>query len=85
MPFDNEQPAVSDLPIAAIRVEGRFRRALGDIASLADSIAEVGLLHPIVVTPDHRLIAGARRLHAMRKLGRTHVPAQSSAGRHPPW
>ena len=75
MPFDNEQPAVSDLPIAAIRVEGRFRRELGDIASLADSIAEVGLLHPIVVTPDHRLIAGARRLHAMRKLGRTHVPA----------
>jgi N6-adenosine-specific RNA methylase IME4 len=31
-------------------------------------------LHPVVVTPDHRLIAGQRRLEAMRKLGRTHVP-----------
>jgi ParB-like chromosome segregation protein Spo0J len=75
MPFDNEQPAVAELPLEAIRIEGRFRRELGDIDSLAFSIAGVGLLHPIVVTPDYRLIAGARRLHAMRRLGRTHVPA----------
>lgn len=75
MPFDHEQPAVAELSIESIRVEGRFRRELGDIASLAASIADVGLLHPVAVTPDYRLIAGERRLHAMRKLGRTHVPA----------
>lgn len=76
MLFDHEQPAVAELPIEAIRVEGRFRHDLGDIASLAASIDELGLLHPIVVTPEHRLIAGDRRLHAMRKLGRTHVPVR---------
>lgn len=76
MPFDHEQPAVSELPIQAIRVEGRFRRELGDIASLAASIAENGLFHPVVVTPDYRLIAGERRLRAMRTLGRTHVPVR---------
>ena len=74
---DHQQPAaVTELPLPPIRIEGRFRRELGDIGALADSIAEVGLLHPVVVTPDHRLIAGERRLEAMRKLGRTHVPVR---------
>ena len=39
-----------------------------------DSIAEVGLLHPVVVTPEGRLIAGQRRLEACRQLGWTEVP-----------
>lgn len=39
------------------------------IKQLAESIAEVGLLHPIVVTADMRLIAGAHRLAACKSLG----------------
>lgn len=39
-----------------------------------DSIAEVGLLHPVVVTPEGRLIAGQRRLAACRQLGWTEIP-----------
>jgi ParB-like chromosome segregation protein Spo0J len=76
MPFDHEHPAIPEIPIAAIHIGDRFRRDLGDIDSLAANIAEVGLLHAIVVAPDYRLIAGARRLHALRKLGRTHVPVR---------
>ena len=30
----------------------------GDVRELADGIAELGLLHPIVVRPDGRLITG---------------------------
>ena len=30
----------------------RHRRDLGDIASLAANVAELGLLHPIVIRPD---------------------------------
>lgn len=45
------------------------RTDLGDIRELADSIAAVGLLHPVVVTPELRLVAGRRRLAAMRALG----------------
>jgi ParB family chromosome partitioning protein len=62
------------LAINKIRIRDRFRKNLGDIDSLAASIDEVGLLHPIVVRPDGRLIAGERRLAACRTLGRTCVP-----------
>ena len=41
----------------------------GDIDDLAESISEHGLIQPIVVTSDHRLIAGERRLRAHKKLG----------------
>lgn len=76
LPLDDVQGADAELPLDAIRVEGRFRREMGDIDALARSVAEVGLLHPIVVTPDGRLIAGERRLHALRRLGRTHAPVR---------
>ena len=60
--------------IEQIQVGFRYRKDLGDLRTLADSIAEVGLLHPVVVTPEGRLIAGQRRLEACRQLGWTHVP-----------
>jgi N6-adenosine-specific RNA methylase IME4 len=41
---------------------------------LAESISEIGLLHPIVVTPEGRLIAGQRRLEACRQLGWNDLP-----------
>ncbi len=55
--------------IADIRVGERHRKDMGDVEALAASIEEVGLLHPIVVTPDDQLIAGKRRLEAARHLG----------------
>jgi ParB-like chromosome segregation protein Spo0J len=58
----------------AIRVEGRCRKDLGDIGALASSIADVGLLHPVVVTADMALVAGERRLSAVRQLGWAEVP-----------
>jgi N6-adenosine-specific RNA methylase IME4 len=60
--------------IAAISVGVRHRRDLGDIDALAASIGDIGLLHPIVITPDATLIAGARRLEACKRLGWTHIP-----------
>jgi ParB family chromosome partitioning protein len=62
------------LDIKKIKVRNRFRKRLGDIGSLAESIKEVGLLHPIVVRPDERLIAGERRLEACKRLGWKAVP-----------
>lgn len=60
--------------IDAITIGERHRKDMGDIDALAQSIADVGLLHPIVVTPDGRLIAGARRLEACKRLGLLDVP-----------
>ncbi|GAG15933.1 unnamed protein product, partial [marine sediment metagenome] len=41
---------------------------------LANSISEVGLLHPIVVDENQRLIAGRRRLEACRSLSWETIP-----------
>jgi N6-adenosine-specific RNA methylase IME4 len=60
--------------IEQIEVGFRYRKDLGDLRTLAESIAEVGLLHPVVVTPEGRLIAGQRRLEACRSLGWADVP-----------
>lgn len=60
--------------IDAITIGARHRNDLGDIKALAASIASIGLLHPIVVTPDRYLIAGARRLAACRSLDWSAVP-----------
>jgi N6-adenosine-specific RNA methylase IME4 len=58
----------------SIQIGQRHRRDLGDVDVLAASIASVGLLHPIVIRPDGRLIAGERRIHAAKHLGWTTIP-----------
>jgi N6-adenosine-specific RNA methylase IME4/ParB-like chromosome segregation protein Spo0J len=60
---------MSSIDIHTIKVRQRHRRDLGDIAGLAESIQTVGLLHPIVIKPDRKLIAGERRLAACKLLG----------------
>jgi N6-adenosine-specific RNA methylase IME4 len=62
--------------ISAIKVGKRFRADVGDLRSLADSIATLGLLHPVVIDGKARLVAGARRLAAVRLLGWRDVPVR---------
>ena len=57
--------------IEQIQLGLRYCMDLGDLRPLVDSISEVGLLHPVVVTPEGRLIAGQRRLDACSLLRRT--------------
>ncbi len=63
------------VPIAEI-VVGERKRSLGDVTPLAESIAELGLLQPIVITEDRRLVAGMHRLEACRKLGWQEIDAR---------
>ena len=67
-------PPANLLDIAKIKVGVRHRRDMGDLAGLSASIAEIGLLHPVVVTPDRKLIAGERRLKACTELGWKTIP-----------
>lgn len=62
------------MPIATIKQGSRFRQDLGDIEGLAESIDEIGLLHPVVVRTDGTLIAGVRRLAACKLLGWREIP-----------
>lgn len=61
------------LPINEILVIDRQRLDMGDLGSLRDSIRQFGLIQPIVVSQDKRLIAGGRRLAACQLLGKTDV------------
>jgi ParB family chromosome partitioning protein len=67
---------LKNIDVDGIRVGKRFRQHLGDIEGLAGSMAEHGLLHPVLVNPQHDLIAGRRRLEAARRLGWRTIPAR---------
>jgi hypothetical protein len=66
---------IIDVAIDDIRVGMAFRKDMGDIDGLAQSIAKLGLLHAIGITANKRLVFGARRLAAHRKLGRAVISA----------
>lgn len=54
----------------------RQRKELSNVDALADSIKRLGLIHPIVITRENSLVAGERRLEAVRLLGHTHINCQ---------
>lgn len=62
--------------IESIQVVDRHRKDLGDLDSLRDSIEGVGLLNPVTLTRDSRLVAGQRRIEACRRLGWHFIPAR---------
>lgn len=57
------------LRIRDIRVPRRIRKRKIQIDDLIESMAEFGLLQPVLVDADNTLIAGYRRLEAARALG----------------
>ncbi len=57
------------LPLNEIQVTNRQRLDYGDLSDLAESLRLNGLIQPIVVNQDRRLIAGGRRLAAATSLG----------------
>jgi ParB/RepB/Spo0J family partition protein len=64
-------------PISSITVApDRQRRDLSGVEELAASIQQLGLIHPIVITPEGVLVAGERRLEAHKHLGLTHILVQ---------
>lgn len=64
------------LKISKVKPGQRVREDYGDIESLANSIKEHGLLHPIVVDADYNLIAGCRRLLACERIGMKEIEAK---------
>lgn len=62
--------------IGEIKVGSRVRQDMGDIAALARSIEELGLLQPIGIDSENTLIFGHRRLQAFQLLGRDSIPAR---------
>jgi hypothetical protein len=65
-----------DVPLDDIKVGTRYRKDYGDLSPLETSIDAIGVLQPVGVTEDLKLIFGARRLKACRNLGRETIPAR---------
>lgn len=65
-----------NIQVSEIIVGERMREGLSDIEALARSIEKFGLMQPVVVTTGKDLIAGKRRLEAVKLLGWTEVPVR---------
>jgi ParB family chromosome partitioning protein len=57
------------LPVDEIKIKKRIRKELGDLSPLIASIKKYGQLSPILIDADYELIAGHRRLEAIKRLG----------------
>ena len=81
IPQKSVAPAPTEIPIGRIATnpyQPRQGFADSELESLAASIAEHGVLQPIVVTETldgYRLVAGERRLRAARMAGLERIPA----------
>jgi hypothetical protein len=62
------------VPVDSVIIQDRFRKQISEVADLAKSIADVGLINPITVNEDMHLIAGERRLRAFEHLGLAEIP-----------
>src|SRR6476620_131389 len=80
---DTEGERVQNLFISSIFANADQPRHIFDdeaIAELAESIKEIGVLQPIIVTPmaeagTYQIIAGERRWRASKLAGRDKIPA----------
>ena len=61
--------AIKDIEISSIKVKKRIREKNVSIQPLVESIQKYGLLEPIVIDQNNRLVAGFRRLEACKQLG----------------
>lgn len=73
------EKVVTSLAVADVVIGERIRLDLGDLTSLKGSILAVGLLQPIVIDGEGVLVAGHRRLQAVRELGWAEVPVTVAA------
>jgi DNA modification methylase len=60
---------VEKIPIKDVVVGSRYRKDFGEIDELANSLARLGQIQPIVLDETNNLIAGERRLRAASNLG----------------
>jgi ParB/RepB/Spo0J family partition protein len=66
----NEVDKIYEVPLNQIKITNdRYRKDMGDVGDLAESIKSYGQLIPIIISEDYTLIAGERRCKAHELLG----------------
>jgi len=72
---DRSPDAVTSAPITSLRPHENNIQIYGDPDSdLTESIHEKGILAPLLITPDNRIISGHRRWIAAKQAGLEQVP-----------
>lgn len=71
---------LKEIPIKDLVIQDRQRKDLGDLSELSVSLNRDGLLNPILVDENMRLIAGERRVRAAESLHWTNVLARIIPG-----
>jgi ParB-like chromosome segregation protein Spo0J len=64
------------VPVADVVIRSPRPRFLPDTEALRESIREVGLLQPIVIDAERRLLCGLARLEACKSLGWKDIPCR---------
>ena len=64
------------IAIDSITTGKRYRKDVGNLQELADSIKEQGLLQPVGLTENRELVFGKRRIEAVKLLGWTEIDAR---------
>lgn len=67
-----------NIPIEKVELPPKRMRVLdeGTVRRLMSSIGTLGLLHPIIISPDRTLVAGLHRYEACRRLGHKRIEAR---------
>ncbi len=76
VPWKVTGPPDAHMPVEFIRASQNGNHECGNLDGLIASIQTRGVLEPLIVTPDGRLLAGRRRLEAARRAGLTTVPVR---------
>lgn len=71
---------VKNVKLADITVKQRARKDIGDLTSIKFSIEKYGVLNPILLDEELRLIAGERRLLACKELEHKTIPSRIITG-----
>jgi ParB family chromosome partitioning protein len=66
--------------LSELNVENPYLRMGTDVSELEKSIQTLGLIAPLVITPENVILAGARRYQAMLNLGLTETPVMVVEG-----
>lgn len=62
------------IPLEQIKTNNKYLRLDSDVEQLKKSIETVGIINPLILNMDDKLIAGGRRYTALKALGKTEAP-----------
>ena len=70
------EQTIQNIPIDEIQINERIRNNLNELQvnRLSESISQIGLINPITISKNKKLVAGNHRLHACKKLGWDTIP-----------